>query len=57
MRKNEYLYKNFCLFKHKNIDNLRHYLLGNHRKSRFELRESGENPLQKTAAVIPTLIS
>lgn len=49
--------KIFCLFKHKNIDNLRHYLLVNHIKFRFELRESGENPLQKTAAVIPTLIS
>ena len=50
------LIKIFCPFSHKNIDNLKSNLL-NIQHNVFELRESGERPLQKTAAVIPTLIS
>ena len=51
------LIKVFCPFNHKNIDNLKSYLLLRYAISCFGLRESGERPLQKTAAVIPTLIS
>ena len=51
------LIKIFCPFNHKNIDNLKSNLLMNIAYSVFELRESGEMPLQKTAAVIPTPIS
>ena len=49
--------KNICLCNHKTIDRQKSDLLLKPIICCFELRESGERPLQKTTAVIPTLIS